>query len=81
MNIELEDLSQLILSSLLPFLISLIDDVLLLGLARLGWNVPWLHWLSIILVVCTVAYSVIHLIKSKPFQKILGKQVSDSPTV
>ncbi|MBD2464973.1 hypothetical protein H6G89_28620 [Oscillatoria sp. FACHB-1407] len=81
MNIDLENLSQLVLTSLLPFLISLLDDALLLGLARLGWNLPWLHWLSIILVIVTVTYSVIHLVKSKPFQKLLGRQVVDSSKV
>lgn len=78
MNIDLENVSQLLLASLLPFLISLIDDALLLGLARLGWNVPWLQWLSIILVIVTVTFSVIHLVKSKPFQKLLGHSIPDS---
>lgn len=75
MNLDLENLSQLLLSSLVPFLISLLDDILLLGLARLGWNMPWLHWLSIVLIIVTMTFTIIHIFKSKPFQKLLGRSV------
>jgi hypothetical protein len=39
------------LSGILMFAFSLLDDALLLGLSRLGINVPWLKWLAPIIFV------------------------------
>lgn len=39
-----------------PILLSLLDDALLLGLSRIGISLPWLQWLSLILLSATLAY-------------------------
>ena len=40
----------------LPLLLSFLDDALLLGLTRIGITLPWLQWLSIILLCATALY-------------------------
>ena len=41
---------------LLPFLIGFLDDALIVGLSKLGCQIPWLESLSPILMGCTVLY-------------------------
>jgi hypothetical protein len=51
---------KILISQLLIFTISLLDDLLLLALAQWGLHHPWLHWLrhlAPILLGCTVLYS------------------------
>jgi hypothetical protein len=42
----------------LPLLLSLLDDALIVGLSRLGCEVPWLKALSPLVVGCTTLYLV-----------------------
>lgn len=44
------------LQSGLSIAISFLDDALLLGLTRMGVNLPWLQWLSMILLTGTILY-------------------------
>jgi hypothetical protein len=77
MDFDIENALPSIFAAVLPILVSLIDDVLLLGLARLGWNVPWLHWLSIAVIVGTVIYWIIHFGRSKFVQNFFNRKVSE----
>jgi hypothetical protein len=43
----------------LLLLVSLLDDALIVGLSRLGCNIPWLEALSPIVVGCTTLYLVV----------------------
>jgi hypothetical protein len=61
MKINLKSSSKPSFNKLLPFLLSLIDDALVLGLSRLGLHIQWLHWLSPIILLFTVVYSVVQL--------------------
>lgn len=45
-----------ILRQLIPLLVSLLDDVLIVGLSRLGCNLPYLEWLSPIVITGTIVY-------------------------
>ena len=40
----------------LPILLSFLDDALILGLTRIGITMPWLQWLSAVLLSATVLY-------------------------
>lgn len=44
---------------LLPFLLSLVDDALIVGLSRLGCHAPWLKSLSPIVMSCTGLYMLV----------------------
>lgn len=77
MDFEVENALPSIFAVILPILVSLIDDVLLLGLARLGWNWPWLHWLSIAVVIGTVVYWVVHFGRSKFVRNFVSRKVLD----
>ncbi|HEY9621646.1 MAG TPA: hypothetical protein V6C78_14900 [Crinalium sp.] len=77
MDFDLEAALPSLLSAILPILVSLLDDALLLGLARLGWNWPWLHWVSIIVVAATVIYWVIHIFRSKFVRNFLNRKMAE----
>lgn len=49
------------LKKFLPFLLSLIDDALVLGLSRLGLHIQWLHWLSPIILMFTIVYTIVQV--------------------
>jgi hypothetical protein len=63
MSSNSEDPFPRLFCQLLPFLFSLIDDALILGLSRLGCEVPWLKALSPIVIGCTVLYLVVQVCK------------------
>lgn len=44
---------------LLPLLFSLLDDALIVGLSRLGCDIPWLKSLSPIVMGCTALYMMV----------------------
>jgi hypothetical protein len=62
MDIDLEKTFPNVLSQLLPFLLSFLDDALLLLLSRLGLHLPWLEWLSPVMLGCMVTYWAIQLL-------------------
>ncbi len=49
-------------NQLFPFLLSFLDDALLLGLSRLGLHWRWLHWLSPVMQIGTLLYFAIQLV-------------------
>lgn len=59
MNSDSEDPFPSFLRQCLLLLVSLLDDALIVGLSRLGCNVPWLEALSPIVVGCTTLYFVV----------------------
>lgn len=50
------DLLQTVLQKGLPVLFSFLDDALLLGLTKIGVNLPWLEWLSGLLLSAAIIY-------------------------
>ena len=64
MNIEPEIPLNNLLTKVLPFLLSFLDDALLLGLSRLGLHLHWLHWLSPVVLSCTLVYWAVGIGKS-----------------
>ncbi|QZZ21186.1 hypothetical protein J5X98_01380 [Leptothermofonsia sichuanensis E412] len=46
----------------LPLLLSLLDDTLIVGLSRLGCEVPWLKALSPLVVGCTTLCTTLYLV-------------------
>ena len=56
MRSDIFDVLQTVLNKGFPFLMSFLDDALLLGLSQLGVNLPWLQWLSTILLSATILY-------------------------
>lgn len=54
-----------------PLLLSLLDDALIIGLSKLGCNLPWLHWLSPVVISCTVLYLVVQFCRSSHAQKLV----------
>ena len=50
------DLLQTVLQKGLPVLFSLLDDALLLVLTKIGVNLPWLQWLSGLLLIAAILY-------------------------
>lgn len=74
MDVKLESPTHSFPSQLLPFLLSLLDDVLLLGLSRLGLHLRWLHWFSPVIVGCTVVYYAVELLRHRHLAlKVLEK--------
>jgi len=59
------------LSQLLLFLLSFLDDALLLGLSRLGLNLPWLQWLNPIILSCMIMYLAVQILRHRYCQKKL----------
>jgi hypothetical protein len=51
------------LSQLLLFLLSFLDDALLLGLSRLGLNLPWLQWLNPIILSGMIMYWAVQILR------------------
>ncbi|MEM9008550.1 MAG: hypothetical protein AAGE59_34195 [Cyanobacteria bacterium P01_F01_bin.86] len=49
-------LFQTVLQKGFPVIFSFLDDALLLGLTKIGISVPWLQWLSLILLSATILY-------------------------
>lgn len=45
-----------LLVSYLPFLFGLVDDVLIVGLSRLGCQIEWMKALTPIVMACTIIY-------------------------
>ena len=46
-----------------PLLLNLLDDILLAGLARVGISLPWLQWLSFVLLGLSLLYWSFRLIR------------------
>lgn len=46
-----------------PILLSFLDDALLLGLTQIGINLPWLQWLSLVLMSATLIYWSFRLVR------------------
>lgn len=49
---------------ILPFMLSFLDDALLLLLSNLGLHVSWLQWLSPVILICTVAYWAVRILRN-----------------
>ena len=58
MNINLDNLGNFILSKLLFIASNFIDDLCCLMLSRLGIHLPWVQFLSWILIVSKVIYAI-----------------------
>ncbi|HAA27999.1 MAG TPA: hypothetical protein DCE56_10485 [Cyanobacteria bacterium UBA8553] len=72
MAINQESPAHSFLSQLLPFLLSFLDDALLLGLSRLGLQLPWLQWLNPILLGCTLMYWAVQILRDRHYiQQVL----------
>jgi len=56
MSSDSEDPFPSLFRQLLPFLISLLDDALIVGLSKLGCQIPWLESLSPIVMGCTAVH-------------------------
>jgi hypothetical protein len=56
MRSDISHLIQVTVSKGLPMLLSFLDDALLLALTRIGIQLPWLSWLSGLLLSATVLY-------------------------
>ena len=54
MRSDIFSLLQTVLQKGLPVLFSFVDDALLLGLTKIGVSLPWLQWLSVILLCLTI---------------------------
>jgi hypothetical protein len=74
MNINLENSFQSPLGRLLPFFISLLDDALIIGLSRLGLKLPWLHWLSPIVMIGMAIVWFVQMLRSQWFQRIFVRK-------
>ncbi|AFZ17091.1 hypothetical protein [Allocoleopsis franciscana] len=61
MDINLDKLFPSSLSHLFLFVLSFLDDALLLLLSRLGFHLNGLEWLSPVILSCTVLYWVVQL--------------------
>ncbi|NMG11060.1 hypothetical protein DP117_30975 [Brasilonema sp. UFV-L1] len=75
MDINLKTPSQSFLNQLLPFLLSFVDDALLLGLSHFGFHLQWLKWLSPVIMIYTVLYWTVQLMRyfSLPIRQFLKK--------
>ena len=67
MDINLESPVNSFLSQLLPFLLSFLDDALLLGLSRIGLHFPWLEWLNPVILSCTLMYWAVQLLRNRHY--------------
>jgi len=56
MNLDSENPFSNLFRQLFPFIFSLLDDALIVGLSRLGCNLPCLEWLSSAVMTCTALY-------------------------
>lgn len=74
MDIDLDKPIHSFFSQLLPLLVSLIDDVLLVFLSNLGLKLPWLQWLSPVVLSCTVIYFAVQLFDHLHIDKKQQKQ-------
>ncbi len=73
MDINLESPMHSFLSQLLPFLLSFLDDALLLGLSRIGLHLPWLQWLNPVVLSCTLMYWAVQLLRNRHhIRQVLG---------
>jgi hypothetical protein len=61
MDINIERVLQSVFSQLLPFLLSFLDDALLVVLSRLGVHFKGLEWLSPLILSCTILYWAVQL--------------------
>ena len=77
MDINLERPFQSFFSQLLPFMLSFLDDALLLLLSRLGLHLHWLEWLSPVILSCMVTYWVVQLLRNLNCEWIGKKQGID----
>jgi len=57
MNLIPEDSGQDFLGQFFLFLLSFVDDALIMGLSRLGCHFSWLHWLSPVSIFCSIVYT------------------------
>lgn len=71
MDSDSEDPLPNLFRQLLLLLISLLDDVLIVGVSRLGCHLPWLQWLSPVVMTCTVVYLVVQFCRSSYGQRLL----------
>jgi hypothetical protein len=70
MDSDSEDPLPNLFRQMLLVLFSLLDDVLIVGLSRLGCHLPWLQWLSPVVITCTVLYLVVQFCRSSYGQKV-----------
>ena len=61
MDIDVDKPFQSLFSQLLPLLVSFLDDVLLIFISNLGLKLPWLQWVSPVILSCTVIYFAVQL--------------------
>ncbi|MDI9637101.1 hypothetical protein QM565_15215 [Geitlerinema splendidum] len=66
-----------LIRKLLPFLLSFLDDILLIGLSRLGCNLPWLQWLSPAIMVGTGIYFLVQFWQS-PYGAAKARELWES---
>lgn len=74
MDINVEKTFVSFLGQLLPFILSFLDDALLLLLSNLGLHISWLQWLSPVILSCTVAYWAVQLWQNLDLEWIGKKQ-------
>lgn len=77
MKANLNSPLRILLSQLFIFIISLLDDLLLVLLSRWGLHVPWLQWLAPVIFGCTVLHLIWQLLHQFRTQKAL---LADSAT-
>lgn len=58
-----------VLSQMPLFLLSFLDDAVLLGLSRLGLHWQWLHWLSPVMLGYTLLVWTIRLLKTQSWKQ------------
>ncbi|MBH8572070.1 hypothetical protein I8752_03285 [Nostocaceae cyanobacterium CENA369] len=63
MNINPRSLIQYFPKQFLLLLLSLLDDVLLLGFSHLGLHLQWLKWLSPVILYGTILYFFVQIIR------------------
>jgi ABC-type nickel/cobalt efflux system permease component RcnA len=54
----------------LPFALSFVDDALLLAATRMGLHLPWLQWASTVLLISTVLYWTVRLLRFLYFKSL-----------
>jgi|GEM_PF-3169228 len=63
MQNQLVGLLQTVVQQGLPIALSFVDDALLLLLTRAGLHLPWLQWLSTVLLTATLLYWSVRLLR------------------
>lgn len=74
MDINLEKPIHSSLSQLLLFLLSFVDDALLLLLSRLGLHIDWLEWLSPVIMIGMLGYWIMRLCRNFNVLEFISKK-------